>query len=114
MNSTGHAFVTVFVLAAIAAVSVGGYGLGTGRLPLAAAAYTVATLLLAAVAREANRAAAAPAAARPRPGRPLARLRACLQARRATRTPCGCDRYWTSAGTAHDDWCLMHDGSETS
>ncbi|MFD9903877.1 hypothetical protein [Streptomyces sp. NPDC059063] len=117
MTATGRIIIGVYALGAVAAVSAGGYFLGTGRYAHSMFAYLLATLFVSATRAELGHTG-------PRPGgqhdtgqpgtvtgpRPLIRLRARLQARRETRrTLCGCDLYWTTAGREHDDWCPGND-----
>lgn len=130
VTRTGRALAALYGLALLCAVSFGGQFLGSARWLHAAAAYTVAGILLVALLREVGRAippgdytddvqeepalvGEAYDPTQPRPRR-MGRLRAARAARREVQAmPCGCERYWSTTGSEHDPWCYLYRGSGT-
>lgn len=130
VTRTGRALAALYGLALLCAVSFGGQFLGSARWLHAAAAYTVAGILLVALLREVGRAIPPgdytddvqeePALVgeaydpnQPRPRR-MGRIRAARAARREVQAmPCGCERYWSTTGSEHDPWCYLYRGSAT-
>ncbi|MDQ1018821.1 hypothetical protein [Streptomyces afghaniensis] len=111
MTRTSMAIGAVFGLGFVFAVSVGGGHINAGRWGHAAAAYGMAALCVLGAIREAGRATLPGDYTddEPAPVKQaglLARLRAAREARRVTRSmPCDCERYWTTFGREHDEWC---------
>lgn len=130
MTRTGRVLAAVYGLALLCAVSFGGQFIGGARWLHAAAAYTVAGICLVGLLREVGRAippgdytddvqeepalvGEAYDPGQPRPRR-MGRIRAARAARRAVQgMPCGCERYWSTTGLAHDPWCPLYQGSGT-
>ncbi|MCX4609479.1 hypothetical protein [Streptomyces mirabilis] len=119
MTRTSKVLLVVFGAPFVFSISVGGQLIGEARWWHATAAYAVAGLCLIGLLREMSRATLLgdytddidEASAIPEPGLRI-RARAARQARQVTRNmPCGCHRYWSSAGTEHDIWCPHYERS---
>jgi hypothetical protein len=132
VSRTSWVIAAVFALGSLFAVAVGGAYTAVRAWPEAAGAYTLAGLCILGAARESSRNRQLPGYYTddvddtaptdtignpyPPPLRspgPLTRIRSVREIRRVRKGTCRCDRFWTSLGTAHDDWCPLSRGAQT-
>lgn len=105
MTRTGKIMFAFHGLILVGCTRAGTIALVDGTWPLGLTLTAIAAVCFAALLREVSRAELHEA------GRPLPYwlcwMKAKIAARR-TSTGCSCNKWWTTAGTGHDDWCPVH------